>query len=83
MATETVQHFVSVSPDAHLVTRARIVCGRGADDVALFIGDRIVGTVTLPRGQGARFCEQMELVDRATIVSFDDIVEEFRKAVGE
>ena len=82
---ETVQHYVSRSSSQCTVTRARVVTGGRYDDVSLFVGDSIVGTLCMPAGKGAALCEQLQLIDRALAapVTLTSIQKQFERACRE
>jgi len=81
MSKHEVQHYVSVAPDEQVITRARVVTGDRTDDVSLFIGDNICGTLCVPAGRGRAFCEQLHLVDR-NVCSLATIQREFKRMLS-
>lgn len=76
-----VDHYVSVAPEDHVITRARVVVGGRTDDVSFFMRDTICGTVCVPAGRGALLCEQLHLVPRDT-VSLERIQREFKQLLA-
>lgn len=76
-----VQHYVSVDPEDQVITRARVVTGGRTDDVSLFIGDTICGTLCVPAGKGRAFCEQLRLIDR-NVCSLATIQREFKRMLS-
>jgi hypothetical protein len=82
MNKPTVQHYLSVTPDEHVITRSRIVATEHTDEVSLFMMDRLVGVLSVPRGLGALLCQQMTLVERNNVISYEGIVREFERALS-
>lgn len=78
-----VQHFVSVEPDTHVITRARVMRLDKREEVSLFSHDTIVGVLQLERGGGQKLCEQLCLIERQRLWSYDDVAAEFERAMRE
>lgn len=82
MTKHTVQHYVTVAPDQHVVTRARVVACDAADDVTFFMRDKVIGVLCVPHGLGSHLCTQMGLVERSNLLSYQDIEREFKRALS-
>lgn len=78
----SVQHFTSVEPEQHVATRARCVSSDACDDVTFFAQDKIIGVLCVPHGMGERLCMQMSLVERKHLVTYQDVVREFERALS-
>lgn len=76
-----VQHFISVSPEEHVATRARVVRTELVDDVTFFSGDNVIGVLCVPTGLGPALCQQMGLIERTKAVSFETIRNQFEQAL--
>lgn len=77
-----VQHYVSVEPEEHVATRARIVTSDTCDDVTFFMQDKVIGVLCVPKGVGPALCIQLSLVERGNVVSYQDVVREFERALS-
>lgn len=77
-----VKHFISVCPEEHVATRARLVRSELIDDVTFFAEDKVMGVLCIPAGEGPKLCEQMGLIERTRAVGYEEIKQEFEQLLS-